>query len=78
MEVPLLGDCWIQTVMRRTHMEVTKDRARELKERKDALVLSGGELDTEGLDEDVQEPFRYEDDGTVETSMMFNGITFEV
>ena len=28
-------------------------------------MLSGGELDTEGSDEDVHEHFRYKDDGTV-------------
>ena len=39
---------------------------RGLKKRKVALVLSGGELDTEGLSEDVKELFRYKDDGTVE------------
>ena len=46
-------------------MEVTRDLRRELKKRNDALVLSGGELDTGGLAEDVQELFRCKDDGTV-------------
>ena len=50
-------------------MEVSKDFIRELKKRKEALVRSGGELDTEGLDEDVQELFRYNDDRTVEVQM---------
>ena len=35
-------------------MEVTRESRRELKKRKEALVLSGGVLDIEGLDEDVQ------------------------
>ena len=38
-------------------METRKDSQREVKKREEALVLSGGELDTEGLNEDVQELF---------------------
>ena len=44
--------------MRRKHPEVTKE----------------GVLDTEGLDEDVQELFRYKDDGTVEVRRWINNV----
>ena len=43
------GDCWVDTVMRRKYVEVTKDLRRELKTRRETLVHSGGDLDTRGL-----------------------------
>ena len=55
-----MGTAGVETV------DVTKDFREDLKKRKDAPVLSGRELDTVGLDEDVQELFRCKDDGTVE------------
>ena len=60
------GECWIEQVMRRTYIEATERiEGRFSKSRKEALVVSGGALDTEGLEEDVQTLFRYEEDGTV-------------
>ena len=38
---------------------------KDLPSRKQALVLSGGVLDTSGLEAGVQKLFRYNDDGTV-------------
>ena len=37
------GVCWVETVMRRKYMKITKNK-RKLKKRKEALVLSGSEL----------------------------------
>ena len=37
-------------------------------------MLSGGVLDTECLDEDVQELFRYKGDGTVEVHRWVNDV----
>ena len=37
----------------------------DLRRREEALVFSGGALDTEGLEENVQKLFRYRDDGSV-------------
>ena len=62
---PPFGDCWIDQVMLRKYIEATKELQGDLKSRKEALVVSGGALDTERLEEDVQELFRYKDDGTV-------------
>ena len=66
VEVQLFGDCWVETVMRRKYSEITKDFEKRAEEKKKALVHSGGELDTEGLREDVKERFRHKGDGTVE------------
>ena len=55
-------------------METTKDLKRELKKRKEALVLSGGELDTEGVSEDVKELFSYKDDRALEVHKWINGV----
>ena len=55
-------DPCIETAMRRKYVEITKALTRELKKRNEALVLSGGVLDTEGLDEEVchgQPTFRH-------------------
>ena len=38
----LFGDCWIEKVMRRKYVKDAKELRRELKKRKEALVLSGG------------------------------------
>ena len=54
-------------------MEVTKDSTRELTKRKETLVLSGRELDREGLDWDVQELFRYKYGGTDEVHKWVSG-----
>ena len=66
VEVQQFGHCRVETVMRRKYMEITRDFEREPKKRKETLVLSGAEVDTEGLSEDGMELFRYKDDGTVE------------
>ena len=39
-----------------------------------SLCRAGGVLDTGGLDEEVQEPFRYKDDGTVEVHRWINDV----
>ena len=44
----------------------TKDVKQDLNRRNEALVVSGGALDTEGLEEDVETLFRYKKDETVE------------
>ena len=41
--------------MRRKHIEATKDLKEDFKRRRELLVGSGGVLDTEGLERDVQE-----------------------
>ena len=51
MEAQPFGGCWIEAVMRRKDWEVVKDVKRELRRRKEELVLSGGELDTEDVSE---------------------------
>ena len=50
---------------------------RGLEKRKVALVLSGGELDTEGLSEDVKELFRYKDDGPVEVRKWISDVQWK-
>ena len=74
LEIQPFGSCWIETVMRRKYMEVTRDMTRELKKRKDALVRSGGVWTQKAFDEDVQELFRYKDDGTVEVHRCINDV----
>ena len=66
MEVQPLGDCWIESVMRKKYWEVTQDSTRELRRRKEEMVLNGGELNTEDLSEEVQELPRRRNDGTVD------------
>ena len=58
LEIQPFWDCWIEHALRRKHIEATKEFKEDLKRRKEALVVSGGVLDTEGLEEDVQELFR--------------------
>ena len=41
-------------------------KVHDLKRRKEVLVVSGGALDTEGAEEDVQKLFRYSEDATVQ------------
>ena len=64
MEVQPLGDCWFGTVMRNKYMEIKNE----------SLVLSGRKLDTQNLDEDVQEMFTHKDDGTVEMRRWINDV----
>ena len=52
--------------MRRKYIEATKELINDLKKRKEALVVSGGTLDTEGLRDDVQNVLRYTEGDTVE------------
>ena len=51
-------------MIRRKYIEVSQELKEDLRKRKEALVVSGGALDTEGLEEDVREKFRCKDDGT--------------
>ena len=44
--------------MRRKYIEATKKLKNALERRKEALVLSGGALDTEGLEGAAQKLFR--------------------
>ena len=60
--------------MRRRYVEITRELGRQLKKRKEALVLSGAVLDTEGLDEDVLELASYSDDGTAEIRRWTNDV----
>ena len=68
MEFQPIGDNWVDAVMRRKYVDVHARVQREMK-RREALVLSGGEMDSQGLVEDVHELFRYKDDGTVDVQM---------
>ena len=55
LETHTFSRIWIETVMRRKYLEVTKDARRKLKKREDALVFSGGVFLTQkAWDEDVQ------------------------
>ena len=51
-----------------------KNEKRAEEKRKDALVLLGGVLDTDGLDADVQGLFRCKDGGTVEVHRWINDV----
>ena len=51
--------------MRRGYNEATQELQKELQRRKEAFLVSGGILDTEGL-EDVQNVLRFKEDCTVE------------
>ena len=64
LEAQPFGDCWNQQVVRRRYTEAAKELKGGLKRRTEAFVVSGGALDTEWLEEDVQEWFRCKDDGT--------------
>ena len=48
--------------------KVQKGHKNQKERRKEALLVSGGALDTEGLAEDVQNVFRYKEGGTVEVA----------
>ena len=79
LEIQPFGDCWIEAARRRKYLEVTSDLRRELKKWNGALVVSGGVLDTEGMDEDGQDLFRHADTGRWRCtggSMMSNGLRF--
>ena len=76
-EAQPIGDCWVETLMRRKYVEITKDLKRELKRRVEDLVLNGGKLDTEGLREEVQDLPRHRDDGTVDVRKWFNDVLWE-
>ena len=47
-------DCWNEHVMRRKYIEATKELKEDWRRREEASVVSGGALDTEGLEEYVQ------------------------
>ena len=65
----------VEAVMRQeVHGSHEGFEKRELKKRQEALVLTGGVLDTEGLDDDLQELFRYKDDGTGEVHRWINDV----
>ena len=49
----------------------------ELERRRRALVASGGALDTEGLEEGVQNLFRYKEEGTVEVHKWITELPYD-
>ena len=61
----LFGDSWVEKVMRCStwKSQYSKKRAEEKEGR---IPLHGGEMDTEGLSEELQELLRYRHDGTCE------------
>ena len=59
LEIQPSGDCWIEQALWRKFIEATKELKGDVERRKDALVVSGGSLDTKGLEDDVQELFSF-------------------
>ena len=63
--------------MRRKYIEATKELINDLKKRKEALVVSGGTLDTEGLRDDVQNVLRYTEGDTVEVRNWITEVPYD-
>ena len=55
LEIQSFGDCRVEQAMWRKYIEVTKELKDDVKRRKGTLVISGGALDSEVLEEDGQE-----------------------
>ena len=58
-------------------MEATKELKGDLKRRKEALVVSGGALHMEDLEDDVQKLFRFKDDGTVAVHRWITNVGYD-
>ena len=50
-EMETFGSCWIEQLLRWKCIEATRELKEDLKRSREALVISGGVLDTEGLDD---------------------------
>ena len=63
--------------MRRNLIEPTQELKHDLKKRNEALVFSGGTLDTEGLEVDVQNLLRHTECGTVEVRQWITEVSYD-
>ena len=71
-----LGDCGIEHAPQRKCIEATKELNEYVERRKETLVDSGGALDADGLEEDVQELFIYGGDGTAVVRKWITDVRF--